>query len=133
LYIISQLVGGIAAAALISGLMPGPLLIANKLGEGVSRAQGLFVEVFATSFLVLAILMLAVEKSKVTPIAPIGISMTLFAAHLWAYPITGASLNPARSFGPAVLQGFDNKHWVYWVGPFSGGLVALVFYSWLKQ
>ncbi|KIM23383.1 hypothetical protein M408DRAFT_321077 [Serendipita vermifera MAFF 305830] len=133
LYIIAQLVGSIAASAVILGLFPGPLFIRSKLGEGTSLAQGVFLEMFATSILILAILMLAAEKSRATPMAPIGISMTLFACHLFSISATGTSLNPARTFGPAVITGFRSDHWVYWVGPFAGSCLSVAFYAWLKQ
>ncbi|KIM23381.1 hypothetical protein M408DRAFT_321069 [Serendipita vermifera MAFF 305830] len=133
LYIIAQLVGSIAASAVILGLFPGPLFIRSKLGEGTTLAQGVFLEMFATSILILAILMLAAEKSRATPMAPIGISMTLFACHLFSISATGTSLNPARTFGPAVIAGFRSDHWVYWVGPFAGSCLSVAFYAWLKH
>lgn len=78
--------------------------------------------------------MLSAEKSRITPFAPIGISMTLFACHLFSVTFTGASLNPARSFGPSVVAGkFGSEHWIYWVGPFGGSLLSVAFYAWLKQ
>lgn len=128
-----QLVGAIVASALILGLTPGPLLIKNKLGTGVSLVQGVFIEMFCTAILILAILMLAAEKSKATPMAPIGISMTLFACHMFAVSFTGASLNPARSFGPSCLIGFGPEHWIYWVGPLAGSCLSVAFYAWLKR
>jgi aquaporin rerated protein, other eukaryote len=75
--------------------------------------------------LTLAVLMLAVEKHKSTPIAPIGIGLTLFACELWALGLTGGSLNTARSFGPAVVSGFPNSHWIYWLGPTLGAGLAV--------
>jgi len=133
LYVVAQLMGGISASAIIHGLSPGPVLFRNKLGKNINLAQGVFIEMFCSAILMLAILMLAAEKHKATPIAPIGISMTLFACHTFALPFTGASMNPARSFGPAVIGGFERSHWVYWVGPFSGVLLAVTFYAWLKH
>jgi aquaporin related protein len=128
-----QLTGAIIASALIRGLTPEPFLIMNKLGEKINVVQGLFIEMFCTSILILAILMLAAEKSRLTPMAPIGISMTLFACHMFAVSFTGASLNPARTFGPAVVGGFGREHWIYWVGPLVGSCISVGFYAWLKQ
>jgi aquaporin rerated protein, other eukaryote len=69
---------------------------------------------FLTAQLVLVVFMLAVEKHKSTFIAPIGIGLTLFTAHLAGIYYTGASLNPARSFGPdLVSKSFPGYHWIY--------------------
>ncbi|KAG8822554.1 hypothetical protein FRC19_005710 [Serendipita sp. 401] len=133
LYFIAQLTGAIIASAIIRGVTPEPFLIKTKLGENINLVQGLFIEVFCTAILILAILMLAAEKSKLTPMAPIGISMTLFACHMFAVSFTGASLNPARSFGPSVVGGFGREHWIYWVGPLAGSCLSVVFYLWLKH
>ncbi|KAG9051226.1 hypothetical protein FS837_010513 [Tulasnella sp. UAMH 9824] len=77
--------------------------------------------------------MLAAEKHRSTPFAPVGIGLTLFACELFALIYTGGSLNTARSFGPAVVSGFDASHWVYWLGPFLGSLLAVALYSILKH
>ncbi|KAI0775267.1 aquaporin-like protein [Trametes elegans] len=136
LYCIAQLIGGITAAAIIYALTPGPLASNTFLAPGVNRAQGVFIEMFITSALVLAILMLAAEKHNATPFAPVGIGLTLFVCHLWAVYYTGAGMNTARSFGPAVVTGFPyDSHWVarYWLGPFLGSLLGSAFYTLLKH
>ncbi|KAK7935374.1 aquaporin [Apiospora marii] len=133
LIIVSQILGGIAASAVIYGLLPGPLNIRTTLGGGTSVVQGLFIEMFLTAELVFAIFMLAAEKHKATFIAPVGIGISLFIAELLGVYYTGGSLNPARSFGPCVvLASFSNYHWIYWVGPILGSLLASGFYLLVK-
>ncbi|KAI0368623.1 aquaporin-like protein [Pilatotrama ljubarskyi] len=134
LYCIAQLLGGITAAAIIYALTPGPLAFNTYLAPGVNKAQGVFIEMFITTALVLAILMLAAEKHNATPFAPVGIGLTLFVCHLWAVYYTGAGMNTARAFGPAVVTGFPyHYHWIYWVGPFLGSLLGVTFYTILKH
>lgn len=66
-------------------------------------------------------------------IAPIGIGLALFIAQLVAMPFTGASLNPARSFGAAVAtHHFPGYHWIYWIGPLAGSALAAGFYKLVK-
>ncbi|KAG1857878.1 aquaporin-like protein [Suillus tomentosus] len=133
LFCIAQLVGSIVASALLLALTPGPLAVNTFLQKGVNSAQGVFIEMFLTAALVLAVLMLAAEKSQVTPFAPVGIGLTLFVGQLWAVFYTGAAMNTARAFGPAVVTGFPYpSQWVYWVGPFLGSLLASAFYAMLK-
>ncbi|KAL1612840.1 hypothetical protein SLS60_001070 [Paraconiothyrium brasiliense] len=68
-----------------------------------------------------------------TFIAPVGIGLALFVAELVGVYYTGGSLNPARSFGPCVVTGiFDREHWIYWVGPAAGAVLAVVFYNFIK-
>ncbi|CAE6429273.1 unnamed protein product [Rhizoctonia solani] len=133
LYCLAQLIGGIVASALLLALLPGELVVTPSPAQGVNAAQAVFIEAFLTSALVLAVLMLAAEKHRSTPFAPIGIGLTLFACHLWGVVYTGAAMNTARAFGPAVVSGFDKDHWVYWVGPFIGSLMATLFYGFLKH
>ncbi|WWC99730.1 hypothetical protein V866_006635 [Kwoniella sp. B9012] len=129
----SQILGGITGAAIIQAITPGTLNVRTTLGGGTSIAQGLFIEMFLTSLLMLAILLLAAEKHKATFIAPIGIGLALFVAELLGVYYTGGSLNPARSFGPAVvLKTFSGYHWIYWVGPSLGAIIAAGFYKMLK-
>ncbi|KIW13182.1 hypothetical protein PV08_08369 [Exophiala spinifera] len=115
LVIVSQLLGGIASAAVVSCLLPGPL------------------NMFLTAQLVFTIFMLAAEKHRATFIAPVGIGLSLFIAELMGVYYTGGSLNPARSFGPCVvLHSFYSYHWIYWVGPTLGSLLASGFYMFIK-
>ncbi|KAK6850127.1 aquaporin [Apiospora arundinis] len=125
--------GGIAASAVIYGLLPGPLNIRTNLGGGTTVVQGMFIEMFLTAELVFAIFMLAAEKHKATYIAPVGIGISLFIAELLGVYYTGGSVNPARSFGPCVVLGsFNHYHWIYWVGPILGSLLASGFYLLVK-
>ncbi|EJU04263.1 aquaporin-like protein [Dacryopinax primogenitus] len=133
LFCLAQIVGAIVASAILLGLLPGPLVVTPSLGPGVNLAQGVFIEMFLTSFLVFAVLMLAAEKHRSTAFAPIGIGLTLFACHLFGVLYTGAGMNAARAFGPAVVSGFNHEQWVYWVGPFLGSLLATGLYAFLKH
>ena len=129
-----QIIGGIVAAALVQCMLPGPLAVVTNLSAGVSIAQGVFIEMFLTALLVFVILMLAAEKSAVTPVAPIGIGLALFVAELAGVYFTGGSLNPARSFGPSVVaRTFPGYHWIYWLGPVMGGLLAGGYYKFVKS
>jgi aquaporin related protein len=77
--------------------------------------------------------MLAAEKHKATFLAPIGIGLALFIAELSGVYYTGGSLNPARTFGADVANAkFSGYEWIYWVGPFLGSIIAVVFYRLIK-
>lgn len=128
----TQLVAGIAAAAVVDGILPGPLKVANALGDNTKSVQGVFLEMFLTAQLVLTVYFLAVEKHRATYLAPIGIGTAVFIAHIAGTNYTGTSINPARSFGPAVIVGFPTYHWIYWVGPFMGTLLAFGLYTVMK-
>lgn len=131
--VLAQVLGSIAAAGLASGLLPGTLNAQTTIGNGITNVEGMFLEMFLTAQLIITILMLAVEKTKATFLAPLGIGGALFIDHLVGIYYTGASMNPVRSFGPAVVAGhFYSDHWVYWVGPTLGGLLAAGFYKLLK-
>ncbi|KAF2643504.1 aquaporin-like protein [Massarina eburnea CBS 473.64] len=133
LLIIAQILGGIAAAAVTSALLPGDLKVRTSLSESTSITRGLFIETLLTAELIFCIFMLAAEKHKATYLAPIGIGLALFIAELAGVFYTGGSLNPARSFGPdVVLRTFDGYHWIYWVGPILGAIIAVVFYRLIK-
>ncbi|TFK73288.1 aquaporin-like protein [Pluteus cervinus] len=135
LYCIAQLLGAIAASYLLLGLTSSHNLSVNTgLQQGISPAQGVFIEMFITAALVLSVLMLAAEKHQATPFAPVGIGLTLYSCHLFAVYYTGAAMNTARAFGPAVASGFSvPNHWVYWIGPFLGSLLASGFYATIKH
>ncbi|KAG9252415.1 aquaporin-like protein [Emericellopsis atlantica] len=111
----------------------GSFNVRTTLGGGASLVQGVFIEAILTAELVFTIFMLAKEKHKATFIAPVGIGLALFISELVGVQFTGGSLNPARSFGPCVVTGqFDPEHWIYWVGPFVGSILAVLFYRFIK-
>ena len=159
IFIPTQLLAGITAAGLVSCMFPGDIRAVNTtLGPATAIAQGVFIEMFLTCELVFTVPMLAAEKSKDTFLAPVGIKLALFAAELadesgslsfflrqvmrrdkgltgWYVGIyyTGGSLNPTRSFGPAVAGAwFPGYHWIYWVGPFLGAAVSAGYYRFVK-
>lgn len=128
-----QIVAGIAAAAVVSGLLPGHLDVTNSLGSDTRIVQGLFIEMFLTAQLVLTVYFLAVEKHRSTFLAPVGIGVSVFIAHMAGTNFTGTGINPARSFGPAVVNGsFRGYHWIYWLGPCLGALLSWSVYTLLK-
>ncbi|KAF2152161.1 aquaporin [Myriangium duriaei CBS 260.36] len=134
LFLPAQILAGIVAAALIECMTPGSIATTQTtLAPGMSIAQGVFFEMFLTAILVFTVLMLAAEKSKDTYIAPIGIGITLFIVEIAGVYYTGASANPARSFGPCVAAAsFQGYHWIYWIGPFLGALLASGYYGFVK-
>ncbi|WAQ91274.1 hypothetical protein PtA15_14A156 [Puccinia triticina] len=133
LYVGAQLSASLVASALLKRLLPGPMSVVPNLAVGTSVAQGILIEAFITCALVLSVLFLAVEKHKATFLAPVGISITLFACHLFAVVFTGAAMNSARAFGPAAVTNSWKDHWVYWVGPTIGSLLAITIYIFMKK
>lgn len=130
-----QILGGITAAALVACMFPhqGDINVRTALGGGTTVVQGLFIEMILTAQLIFTIFMLAAEKHKGTFIAPVGIGLALFIAELTGVYFTGGSLNPARTFGPAVVNhAFHSYHWIYWLGPILGAIIAAGFYKFIK-
>ncbi|GAA5835543.1 hypothetical protein JCM5353_002392 [Sporobolomyces roseus] len=133
LLLVSQFAAGIAGSAIVYALLPGDLNVQTTLSANTSIVRGVFIEMFLTALLMMAIFMLAAEKSRSTFIAPIGIGLALFIAEMLGVAFTGGSLNPARSFGPAVVtRSFVSYHWIYFIGPALGAVLAAGFYRFIK-
>lgn len=98
---------------------------ATMLGHGISVSQGVVMEAIITFLLVLVVHAVTDAKRADTKgWAPLAIGLTIAAAHMAAVPITGSSMNPARTLGPAVVEDMYLNVWVYWVGPLLGSCLA---------
>jgi len=129
-YIVVQVLGGIAGAFVLRFVLggTGSGLGATVLAGSVSPTQGVVLEAVLTFFLVNTIYHTAVS-GKAGNQAPVAIGLTLAFCILMGGPLTGASLNPARTIGPAVASGNFADLWVYLVGPVIGGLAATLLYD----
>lgn len=127
-YWIAQFLGGILGAVVLNAVLPeaGDLGV-TILGEGVTPIQGLVVEIVLTFFLVNTIFNTAVS-GKAGNFAGLAIGLTLVLSILMGGPLTRASLNPARTLGPAVISGNYADIWLYFVGPFIGAILAALLY-----
>jgi aquaporin Z len=125
-YIFAQLVGATLACLLLWGMFGKVgMLGATEPGQGINNWQALLMEFVLTAGLVSTILGTASKAQNLGPISAFGVGAYIILAGLWSSPISGASMNPARSFGPdLVLWNFSN-YWVYIVGPIAGALVAV--------
>ncbi|CAO1361633.1 unnamed protein product [Diamesa hyperborea] len=129
-YIIAQCAGAVAAVASLDTLLSDNTTIGHTtLAANVSPLQGLGFEFFLGFILVLCVFGVCDEnKPDSRFIAPLAIGLTVTLGHLGAVAFTGASMNPARTFGTAVVSGEWDNHWVYWAGPILGGCAAALLY-----
>src|SRR5206468_12863941 len=134
-YIISQLLGATTAAGFCRVIFPADVVAATKLGlplpaPWVSTGVLLLTEFILTYLLMTSVLGTAVDdRGKAVKIGGFGIGLTVAFDILAGGTVTGASMNPARSFGPALVQGNWQWHWAYWVAPIAGACVASVLYE----
>ncbi len=127
-YIIIQLIGA-TLAALFLRLVFGNVehLGATLPGPGYKNWQALLMEIVLTTLLVSVILGTASAAQNVGAIAALGVGGYIALAGLWSAPVSGTSMNPARSFGPALVSGDWSSYWVYLAGPLIGALIAVGF------
>jgi aquaporin TIP len=130
-YWVSQLLGSIAASFLLSFVTGGLAIPTHGVAEGMGALQGVVMEIIITFALVYTVYATAADpkKGSLGTIAPIAIGFIVGANILAAGPFSGGSMNPARSFGPAVASGDFSGHWIYWVGPLIGGGLAGLIYG----
>jgi MIP family channel proteins len=129
LYWISQLLGGVCAALILLGIYDRGVVIAGtpQLAANMTAAHGIVIEAILTFFLVFVVHGTGVDP-RAHRIAGFAIGATITLDILFGGPLTGAAMNPARVFGPAVAANFWKAHYVYWVGPLVGGALAGVVY-----
>ena len=138
-YIIAQVLGACAACGVFSLIgHTGATFAANGYGE-LSMLKATMPQVFIAEFVLTAFFLLIVvgvtRAGGPSSFAPIAIGLTLTAIHLMAIPISNASVNPARSFGPAIYAGGEalSQLWVFWAAPILGALAGGKLGQWLLE
>jgi aquaporin Z len=128
LYLVAQFVGAVLATLLLWGLIGRHGSAGLTLpGPGISAGTALLWEMVLTTGLVSTILGTASGAQQVGSIAALGVGSYIALAGLWGAPVSGASMNPARSLGPALVLGDWTAWWAYLAGPLAGGLIAVGF------
>lgn len=130
-YLGAQLLGAVGGALTLRALFPAATTLGATLPGG-SALQALGLEVLLTAVLMFVIMAVATDTRAVGQLAALAIGGTVALAALWGGPISGASLNPARSFGPALVTAVWRDHWIYWIGPLGGACLGALVYQWLR-
>ena len=130
---IAQFTGAIVAAYMLKLLFPAEVQSITRLGgqsiaSSVTLFQAVVLEAIATFFLVFVVFGTAVDP-RAPKVGGFAIGLTIAADILAIGPLTGASMNPARSFGPAVVTGIFEGQTAFWVGPLVGGILAALLYD----
>jgi MIP family channel proteins len=136
-YIGAQLAGAGLAGACLAGLCTPQIWEPVNLGTPtlsleVVFATGVFVEALLTFLLVITALQVAENGEAAAMVYGLAIGLVLMCGTLVGGPLTGAAMNPARAFGPALASGVWTAHAVYWIGPIMGGLSAALASRWLQ-
>ena len=129
-YIVSQFLGATVASLVVKDLVSSLKLPTSNLGQtdfpNISAGNAFFVETLVTFLFIFVILMVTSNKFGTPTLAPLAIGVTLAILVIVTLNLTGGSLNPARSFGPAILVGGSalSHYWVYFLAPLVGGAIA---------
>lgn len=132
-YIVVQLLGGVLGAFAVKAIFPPAMYLAVSLGTpmlaaNITTGGGILMEAIMTFFLVTVVYGTAID-SRAPKLGGLLIGLTITLDILAGGPITGGSMNPARTFGPAVAGGYWTDHIVYWIGPMIGGACAGFLYT----
>lgn len=133
MYVFAQCVGAMGAATLAKAVTPEKFrgtLAVNMLHPDVTPGAGLTMEAMITFVLVFTVFATCdTKRTDLKGSGPLAVGLSVTMAHLVAIRYTGSSMNPARTFGPAIVQGIWKDHWVYWCGPLLGGSLAGLLYE----
>jgi aquaporin Z len=138
-YIVSQVVGAVVGAAVLSYIAAGAWTSAklgqNVVADGYTMTQAFIAEFVATAIFVRVVLGSTSDKGGAGPLAGLVIGLTLVLIHIVFIPVTGTSVNPARSFGPALLAMGESwsQLWLFWVAPLLGAVAAAWAYMWCEK
>jgi MIP family channel proteins len=134
-YLVAQFLGAIAGAAILRAVIPQSVWVASDLGTttvapAISDAQAITIEAVLTFFLVWVVFATAIDPAGAfAKVAGLAIGFVIAMDIMMGGPFTGASMNPARTLGPAVVAGQFAGWWVYFIGPAIGGTLAAVAYD----
>ena len=133
-YIVAQCAGAVVAALALNMLFPAAAAQASRLGGqwvagNVGTLHAIAFEAIATFFLVFVYFGTIIDP-KGPKLGGFAVGLTLCACVLAIGPLTGGSMDPARSFGPALVSGRFDGHLIYWIGPIIGGIAAGLVYDW---
>ena len=131
-YVAGQCVGAIAGATTLRLLFGSVADLGATLPTG-SIGQAFGLEMLLTATLMFVIIAVATDTRAVGQLAAPAIGGTVMLDALWGGPISGASMNPARSFGPALVAGIWQAQWIYWLAPVIGANLGALLYQWLRQ
>jgi MIP family channel proteins len=133
-YWIAQLLGATLAAGCLRLLFGNVAHLGATLPTGSGGAwQSFGLEVLLTFFLMIVIMAMATDTRAVGQAAALAIGATVALEALFAGPICGASMNPARSLGPALISGTWTAQWVYLIAPFLGAVAGALLYLWMRE
>ena len=137
-YIGVQLLGAVSASGLVRSLAPESAhgnLGMTVITKGVSLTQAFVVEVIITFILCLTVHAICDKRrDDIGGSKALAVGLAVTVGCLFGGPYTGGSMNPARSFGPAIVMGSWENHWIYWIGPLTGSILAAILYAYiLKQ
>jgi len=130
-YVAAQCLGAIAASAALAWIL-GPVGNFGATVPALTVGRSFAVEAGYSAFLGFVIMAVATDERTPTAVAPFAIGATVFAGALVTGPLTGGSFNPARSLGPAVVGHIWTSHWLYWLAPITGMLIAMRGYEMLR-
>jgi MIP family channel proteins len=131
-YWTAQFMGAIAGALTLQMIF-GPVANLGATLPAGTAIQSLILEILLTAVLMFVIISVATDTRAVGQIAALAIGATVALDALWGGPISGASMNPARSFGPALIAGVWRDQWVYWLGPLIGAVLGAAIYQFVRQ
>lgn len=148
LYIGAQVIAAVLAVLLLKAVIAGPAelglgahglnvydtatgagILEDQVGNGAGA--GLLIEAVLTFALLFTFFATAIDPKGPKHLAPIALGLVIMADNFIGVPLTGASMNPARSFGPALVANIWDDHWVYWLGPLIGGAIAALIYEYI--
>jgi MIP family channel proteins len=130
-YLAGQLLGAVTGAAVLRAFFGLEAGLGATVPAG-SSLQALGVETLLTAVLMFVIVSVATDTRAVGELAAVAVGGTVALDALWGGPVTGASMNPARSFGPALVAGLWRAHWIYWLGPILGAILGAALYQSLR-